>query len=153
MRIRGFEVISEFSDKNIKLPKRATTASAGYDFCSAMDITIKAGCVAIIPTGIKSYMNINEVLYIYIRSSLAIKKGLTLANSVGVIDADYYNNSSNEGHILIAIRNDSNTDIDIKVGDRIAQGVFMQYLCADNDCGSTESMSKRSGGIGSTGEN
>ncbi len=151
MRIRGFEIVSEYKGEDIILPKRNTSASAGYDFYSAIDIKLNAKEITVIPTGVKSYMMCDDVLYIYIRSSLAFKKGLTLANSVGVIDADYYNNVSNEGHILIAIMNNSLEAVEIKKGDRIAQGVFSKYETVDNDSSSNK-ISIRQGGIGSTGK-
>ena len=101
-----------------------------------------------IPTGIKVYMDENEWLGIYIRSSLAIKYGLILANSVAVIDSDYYNNPDNEGHIMLPIRNVSGMPYTVKKGDRIAQGIFHRYYKVDNDSADGD----RTGGIGSTGK-
>ena len=100
---RGFEVVSEFKDKNIVLPRRQTQFSAGYDIAAAKNIIIQAEKLALIPTGIKAYMEIDEYLGIHIRSSMAVKQQVMLANSQGIIDSDYYNNHGNEGHIFIAV--------------------------------------------------
>ena len=86
------------------------------------------------------------MLYIYNRSSNPKKKGLVLANSVGVIDKDYYGNEDNDGHIMFAYYNVKDTDLEIKKGEPIGQGVFMKYLIADGD----KTTSKRTGGFGST---
>ena len=93
-------------------------------------------------------MELNEYLSIFIRSSLAFKKGLMLANSTGIIDCDYYNNPDNEGHIMIAYYNTKDVPYTIKKGERIAQGIFMKYLTTDND----DASGIRMGGIGSTGQ-
>ena len=91
-------------------------------------------------------MQEGEVLLLYVRSSVGIKKGLVLANGTGVIDADYYYNESNDGNICLALRNETDTDITLKAGERVMQGVFVPYLVADDDT-TTET---RTGGIGST---
>ena len=98
---RGFERVTGY--KYVNLPKRKTKQSAGYDIESAIDAVITPGETKLIPTGIKVYMKHYEWLGVYVRSSLAIKYGLILANGVGVIDSDYYNNPDNEGHIMIAL--------------------------------------------------
>lgn len=143
---RGFERITGY--KYVNLPKRKTKQSAGYDIESAVNVVINPGETKLIPTGIKVYMDENEWLGIYIRSSLAIKYGLILANNVAVIDSDYYNNPDNEGHIMMALRNTSGSPCAIKVGDRIAQGIFHQYYKVDGD----KTDESRIGGIGSTGK-
>ena len=144
--MRGFKVAKGFENSNIILPKRQTKNAAGYDFYVASDTIIKAHSIALIPTGVKAYMERNEVLNIYIRSSMPLKRGLTLANNVGVIDSDYYENPSNDGHIMIQVINFNDEDILIKKDERIAQGVFMKYLITDDDDTSTS----RIGGFGST---
>lgn len=144
-KIRGFEKIEKYGDANI--PKRGTNKSAGYDIESIEDVYIEPGTTKVVLTGLKAYMMDDEVLKLYIRSSLAIKKGLTLANNVGIIDADYYNNLSNEGHIMVALTNLSDSTVAIKKGDRIAQGIFVKYLTSDDD---QTLSSERIGGIGST---
>ena len=164
MKIRGFEKVSIDEMKlhapnvaydNIKLPERATEYSAGYDFYSPIKITLRPNHVYMIPTGIKAYMDIDEVLQIYIRSSMAIKHGIKLSNSVGIIDSDYYNNIDNEGHIFICLENTTHESYRINIGDKIAQGIFVRYWLTDNDkyYNSDKLISSiRTGGIGSTGE-
>lgn len=147
MRNRGFEIISAFKDKQINLPVRKTARSAGYDLEAAESLAIEPGTLVLIATGLKAYMQSDEYLGIHIRSSLGIKKQLLLANSQGIIDADYYNNSDNEGHIIIALRNMGKETVTINKGDRIAQGIFYRYLTADDDY----AEGVRSGGFGSTG--
>ena len=154
-KIRGFEVVSSFSD--INLPKRSTARSAGYDFEAAEDITVPSiwkmvlkGSENIKPTfiktGVKAYMQEDEALFLYNRSSNPGKKGLVMANSVGVVDSDYYNNADNEGHIMFAFYNFFPVDVTIKKGERIGQGVFKKFLKADGD----DAAAIRTGGFGST---
>lgn len=145
---RGFEVAKGFKNSSINLPRRSTTYSAAYDLESAETIVLKPNTVTVISTGIKAYMGQNEVLKIYIRSSLGFKKNLVLANQVGIIDSDYYGNPDNDGHIMIAIRNLNDEEITINKGDRIAQGIFEEYLTIDDD---QPIDKKRISGIGSTG--
>ncbi len=150
MKQRGFEIAKGWEDKEINIPKRKTKHAAGYDFECAEDITIpsfkKGMAPSLIPTGIKAYMKDDEVLYLYNRSSNPKKKGIILANSVGVIDKDYYGNQDNDGHIMFAVYNIKDEDITIKKGEAIGQGVFMKYLTIDND----NATGTRSGGFGST---
>lgn len=146
MKQRGFEVVTGF-DKAI-IPLRVTSGSAGYDFCSYEEVTIEPNQTIMIQTGIKAYMLDDEVLQIYPRSSLGVKKHLRLANSVGIIDSDYYNNENNEGHIMIPLFNFGNEPITIRQGERVAQGIFSKYLITDTD----QVSAKRSGGFGSTNE-
>ena len=147
---RGFEVAKGFEDKNINLPVRKTAYSAGYDIEAADDIIIPKFTPGInptlIPTGLKAYMEDDEVLYLYNRSSNPKKKGLILANSVGVIDKDYYGNPDNDGHIMFAFFNIKGEDITIKKGEAIGQAVFSKYLVVDND----NATGERTGGFGST---
>jgi len=143
---RGFEKVSGY--EYVNLPQRKTKQSAGYDIESAIDDVIIPGETKLIPTGIKAYMDENEWLGIYIRSSIAVKYGIILANSVAVIDSDYYNNPDNEGHLMLPIRNVSRMPYTVKKGDRIAQGIFHQYYKIDDDSADDD----RIGGIGSTGK-
>lgn len=145
---RGFKIIKGYEDKEINLPKRSTKYSAGYDFEAAEDIIVKANSVipTFIKTGIKAYMKEGEVLYLFNRSSNPKKRGLVLANSVGVIDKDYFENEDNDGHIMFAFFNIKNEDVLIKKGERIGQGVFMKFKLADGD----EAEGTREGGFGST---
>ena len=147
---RGFKIAKGFEDKDINLPVRKTKCSAGYDFEAANDTLIpsfkKGDNPTLVSTGVKAYMMDDEVLYLYNRSSNPKKKGLVLANSVGVIDKDYFENVDNDGHIMFAFYNFKDEDILIKKGEAIGQGVFMKYLITDNDM--AEGI--RTGGFGST---
>ena len=149
-RLRGFEVAKGFEDKNINLPVRKTKYSAGYDIEAAEDTVVpsfkKGMNPTLVKTGVKAYMQDDEVLMLYNRSSNPKKKGLILANSVGVIDKDYYGNVDNDGHIMFAFYNIKDEDITIKKGEAIGQGVFQKYLVTDDD----EAQGERKGGFGST---
>ena len=131
---------------NIILPKRGTKSSAGYDFVSPIAFVLKPGESTVVPTGIKVMMNNDEFLGIYIRSSLGFKYNMRMCNQVGIIDADYYNNEENEGHIFVKIKNEGDKEVSINVGDRIVQGIFTKFLLTDDDSTTEE----RLGGIGST---
>lgn len=133
--------------KNITLPKRATAKSAGYDIYSPIEFYLEPNEEIKLPTGIKSYMQSNEVLFAYPRSSLGFKYYCRLANTIGVIDSDYYNNEDNEGHIWIKIRNESDKIMQIEEGEAICQMIFQKYLLSDGD---NFEGNKREGGIGST---
>ena len=128
MKQRGFEIVSYYQEKNIILPSRKTKFSAGYDIATAENIILLPQQVTLIPTGIKAYMQTDEYLGVHIRSSIAIKQKLTLINNVGVIDADYYNNVENEGHIMIPVYNYNQSSVTIEKDTRIAQGIFYRYL-------------------------
>lgn len=150
MQLRGFKIISNYEHKDILLPTRKTRYSAGYDIAAAEDVTLAPTTVTLVPTGIKAYMQPDEYLGIHIRSGLSIKNHLSLVNGQGIIDADYFNNIDNEGHIFIAIYNHNSQDINISKGTRIAQGIFYKYLLADMD--NNSSFMTRTGGLGSTGK-
>ncbi len=147
---RGFEIAKGFEDKGVNLPVRKTKYSAGYDMEACEDVVVPKfvpGCnPTLVPTGIKAYMEDDEVLYLYNRSSNPKKRGLVLANGVGVIDKDYYGNSDNDGHIMFAFYNVKDEDITIKKGDAIGQGLFAKYLVVDSD----QANGTRKGGFGST---
>lgn len=174
--IRGFEVVSKYKNQNIKIPKRATRGSAGYDFASAVEITLpsiwnilskNAGIAALnegeiveenkqfltstlVPTGIKAYMPEDEYLMLVNRSSNPLKNNLSLPNGIGIIDSDYYGNDENEGEIFVQLINYGLEDYTIKKGDRIAQGIFTPYGIVD---GEENDFQKRIGGFGSSGKN
>lgn len=148
MRSRGFEVVSSWEKEGIRIPVRKTASSAGYDIESGRDMDILPGKVTLIPTGLKAYMGADEYLGIYIRSSMAIKHGIILINSTGIIDSDYYNNEDNEGHIMVAVYNTGKEPFHVAKGDRVAQGIFQKYLKTDGD----RAEGKRTGGVGSTGK-
>lgn len=154
--VRGFEYVRREMLENInngikssefRLPQRGSSTSAGYDFFNISDdVIIKPGETVILWTNIKAYMLDDEFLAIYPRSSKGIKQGLILANSVGIIDSDYYSNKNNDGNIGIAVKNTSSINQVIKKDEAYAQGIFMSYLKSDN----CNSQSIRVGGIGST---
>ena len=149
-KLRGFEIAKGFENKEINLPVRKTKYSAGYDIEAAEDVVIpsfkKGMNPTLVKTGLKVYMQDDEVLLLYNRSSNPKKKGLIMANSVGVIDKDYYGNPDNDGHIMFAFYNIKDEDITIKKGEAIGQGVFQKYLITDDD----EAEGERKGGFGST---
>lgn len=144
-KVRGFELLTTESNKEL-LPKRETRNAAGYDLRANQDTIIKPGEIALVGTGVKAYMLPNELLYLFDRSSNARKKGVVLINSVGVIDSDYYNNDSNEGHIMAQMKNITNETVVIPANERFVQAVFMSFKVADND----EATGVRAGGFGST---
>ena len=147
----SFDNLSEVEIKNIydnlKLPKRATKGSAGYDFYAPFKITLKPGETVKVPTGIRAYMELNWVLKLYPRSGLGFKYRLQLNNTVGIIDSDYYY-SDNEGHIFAKITNDSNEGktVEIEAGTGFMQGIFVEYGITFDD----DATEIRNGGFGST---
>lgn len=174
---RGFKVVSAKQGQGIHLPKRQTANAAGYDFEAAEDFTLPSiwkgnflkalwhlhhqqslssedllaadKCLKpyLVPTGIKTYMQPNEFLLLANRSSGPLKRRLVLPNGVGIVDADYYNNDSNEGEIFLQLINYGLRDYQIKKGERIGQGIFLPYLTADDEEIPT---TQRTGGFGST---
>lgn len=156
---RGFKFISteqmnkDFGDTpkiintKIRLPQRGTKWSAGYDVFAPYSFTLQPNEEIKIPTGISAYMQPDEVLIIVPRSGLGFKYYCRLANTIGVIDADYIN-SDNEGHIWCKIRNEGNKPMTINQGDGMCQAIFMPYLIADND--NLKEGNERNGGFGST---
>ena len=149
-KLRGFEIAKGFENKGINLPERKTKYSAGYDIEAAEDTVIpsfkKGMNPTLVKTGLKAYMRDNEYLMLANRSSNPKKKGLILANSVGIVDKDYYGNSDNDGHIMFAFYNIKDEDTEIQKGDCIGQAIFMPFLIADGD----NAEGERTGGFGST---
>ena len=170
-----FETISDYKNKGLNIPTRKTMKSAGYDFEVAEDIVIPSWSElfatmaektkkemtlddmaaftkrmktkpTLVPTGIKCQMADDEYLELSVRSSCPLKHWLIMGNSVGVIDADYYNNPDNEGHIYFQIINLSPLDIVLKKGDAIGQGIIKPYLTTEDD----KASARRVGGFGST---
>ena len=129
---RGFEIAKGFENSGINLPIRSTKHSAGYDIEAAEDCTIpsfkKGQKPTFIKTGLKAYMEEDEVLILANRSSNPGKKGLILANSIGVVDSDYYENPDNDGHIMFAFYNIKEEDIEIKKGERIRTSDIPEIL-------------------------
>ena len=145
---RGFKVISADMRKSdhVHYPTRSSINSAGYDFYADKDYTVLPNEVIKIWTDIKAYMKSNEVLILNVRSSMGGK--FMLANTQGWVDSDYYDNPDNEGNIGIFLKNISNEVQHIKRDDRIAQGMFIEYLTIDND----KTIAERKGGFGSSGK-
>ena len=170
MKKRGFEICKGYEDRDINLPVRKTKNSAGYDFEASEEVIIhsiwrsvfeniksiikgeKADLAfkpTLVKTGIKSYFSEDEVLILANRSSNPGKKGLILANSIGVIDSDYYENEDNDGNIIFAFYNVFPFDITIKKHDIVGQGFFQNFLVADDD-NLLNTNETRKGGFGST---
>lgn len=144
MRKRGFEKISfEQFKKDVKddinlyneynLPKRDSNKTAGYDIYLLESVTLKPGEIKKLPTGIKSYFCDDEALLFIVRSSMGFKYNVRLCNQVGIIDADYYNNKDNEGHMWLRIQNEGDETVSFEKGDSIVQGMFIKYLITDSD--------------------
>ena len=155
---RYFEKISfEQFKKDIKddkdlydkyeLPIRKTKTSAGYDFLAIEDFEIEPCQIKKIPTGIKAKYPEDEVLMLFVRSSMGFKWNVRLCNQVGVIDADYYNNPDNEGHMWIALQNEGDKIFKVEAGQGFGQGIFMKYYIVDDE---DEIKNERVGAFGST---
>ena len=153
--MRKFEKISfeQFSkdicdDKELydsySLPKRSTARSAGYDFFAIKDFEIKPGEVVKVSTGVKAIWPDNEFLMLVVRSSMGFKWNVRMCNQVGIIDADFYNNSSNEGHMWFALQNHGDKVYKVKAGEAFGQGIFVKYAIVDDD----EVESERTGWSG-----
>ena len=140
---RYFEVAEGFNKEDVVLPTRATVDSAGYDFVASEDVTIPVGQMRLVKTGVAAQMQDDEVLELFVRSSLAYKHQVTLQNSVGIIDRDFFPNP-----IGVLLRNEGEKPFVVKKGERIAQGLFKKYLKTTND----HVEAKRNGGFGSTGK-
>ncbi len=149
-KLRGFEIAKGFEDKDITLPVRKTRAAAGYDVCAAEDCIVPpftfGSKPTLVKTGLKAYMQDDEYLMLCNRSSNPFKKGLVLANSVGIIDADFYENPDNDGAFSYAFYNYFDAPLEIKKGDVIGQAIFRKYLLTDDDVPGED----RVGGFGST---
>ena len=124
-KIRGFELVSSYTNQDL-LPKRETAHAAGYDLKVAERTVIAPGEIVLVPTGVKAYMQAGE----------------------GVIDGDYYGNPGNEGHIFAQMKNITDQEVVLEVGERVVQAVFAPFLIADGD----EADGVRTGGFGSTGK-
>lgn len=151
VKVRGFEIAKGWEDKNINLPVRKTLHSAGYDVEAAEDVIIPVfenGCKpTLVHTGLKAYCQDDEWYMLANRSSNPGKKKMVLANGIGVIDADYYENPDNDGEFMFAYYNIGTEPVEIKKGDIIGQVVFQKFLVTDEDNVLNE---KRVGGFGST---
>jgi dUTP pyrophosphatase len=176
MKNRGFENVRMPENRPASpLPLRGSRTSAGYDFYAVGDLDIPPQCKVDFFTDVKAYMRPGEMLLLVVRSSAGIKNDLMLANTVGIIDSDFYGNPDNDGNIKLSLRNlrpetrfcgfkainisgesleiplienlcEANT-VHIKAGERVVQGIFVSVLEADN-CNPSED---RLGGLGSSG--
>lgn len=150
---RGFEIVSnEYrlnKNKKIILPKRSDSGSAGYDFFTPIDLIVPKGGNATFHTDVKACMPRDEVLLLFIRSSLGIKNLINLATNVSIIDSSYFSNHNNDGNIIITLHNYGFQDYKIKQGERVVQGIFINYKVTDNEFSNIKS---RKGGVGSTGK-
>lgn len=148
-KIRGFKVVSPNMRKTTEeviLPTRSTKKAMAYDFYANDNYIVEPNQTVKIWTDVKAYMREDEGLILNIRSSMGGK--FMLANTQGWIDSDYYSNESNDGNIGIFLINISDSPIEILRGARVAQGMFINFLVADN--GNTDN--ERVGGFGSSGK-
>ena len=149
MRQRGFEIAKGWEDKDIHLPVRKTKHAAGYDVEAAEDVIIPPFQLGqkpvLIPTGLKAYCGEDEYFMLVNRSG-GPKKGFVMCNSIGIVDADYYGNESNDGHFYFQYYNFKDEDLVIHKGDVIGQVIFQKFLTVDDD----EADGIRTGGFGST---
>ena len=145
--MRQFEKVSYMNAEDIVMPQRQTLDSAGYDLSAYERVVIEPKTIQLVPTGLKVQLEKDEVLLVYPRSSLGIKKGLMMSNGVGVIDRDYFNNDNNEGHIMVPLYNFKDEPVIVEKFERIAQGVFQTFLKTSNDQPVSQT---RQGGFGSS---
>jgi len=151
-RVRGFEVVapeylkSHDKTEDVILPLRGTAKSAGYDFFLPEDIEILPQSFVLVWTDVKAYMQPNEVLELYPRSSAGIKNDIMIKNTVGIVDMDYYSNERDDGNIRLYLWNFGDRNRCFNKGDAIAQGIFKPFLESDN----CNTDTKRVGGVGST---
>lgn len=139
--------LSDDSYDELKLPKRATSGSAGYDFFSPMEIRLKPGKTVLIPTGIRCEMKESYALYLFPKSGLGFKYQIGLCNTLGVVDSDFAF-SDNEGHIMVKLVNRGDREVIIHKGDKFCQGIFLPFGITEDD----ECTGVRNGGFGSTGK-
>lgn len=149
--MRTFEFVSRMNGVAIghaKLPERSTAVSAGYDFFNPEMAVILPNEIKYVRTGIKAAFPKGEMLMLCNRSSNPKKKGLVLVNGVGIVDADYYNNTDNEGEIAFAFMNITNEVVLLEAGEKLGQGIFVKFGLVDDD----NAEGDRTGGFGSTGK-
>jgi len=148
--MRRFEIVKDecvkYENKNVTLPKRATKHSVGYDFYSPIDYVLKPNETKLIFTNIKATFNEDEGLILAVTSGMG-KRGVILANGIGIIECDYYNNPNNDGNLGFLLHNIGQEDYVINCGDKIGQGFFIKYFTVDDE---EEITTKRVGGFGST---
>lgn len=144
-----FEKVKRIKE-DIKLPERSTLNSAGYDFFVIEDVSLPAKAITRIFTGVKCELMPDQVLILANRSSNPSKKGLVLLNGIGVVDADYYGNSDNDGEIAFEFYNMLGVPVELKKGEKLGQGLILKFDKTEDDYVSNP-YKTRSGGFGSTG--
>jgi dUTPase len=149
LHYRGFEVANGFEHMPVVIPVRKTSGSAGYDITLIEKVIIPPKATLLVKTGLKAYMQSDEVLEMFIRSSIALKHNVWCTNNVGVIDSDYYANADNDGHIMIPLYNANDVEKTFEAGERICQAIFKKYFTVDGE--NFAELGKRTGGFGSTG--
>lgn len=151
--MRRFEWVPGIDASGLSLPQRQTAGAAGYDLFACEAVVVDPGDIALVPTGVRALLANGEFLAVFSRSSLALRHRLMLANGVGVVDRDYYDNAANGGHIFVPLWNFGGNPVKIERGERIAQGIFLPHLFAANDGAgfSAPPSEARRGGFGSTG--
>jgi len=153
-RTRGFETVdtkflkSYKETDEVKMPLRGTATSAGYDFFMSSDAVIEPNSGFLVWTDVKAYMLDDEVLELYPRSSIGVKRNIRIKNTVGIIDSDYYSNEGNDGNIGLFLWNFGTEPQTFKKGDAVVQAIFKEFLASDN----CNSEVERVGGVGSTTE-
>lgn len=151
--MRFFEEVNKehlaFPEVETKLPKRADTGSAGYDFYTKVDIMLMPGESILLPTDVKAFFPPNEVLMCFVRSSIGNNLDVQLKNGTGIIDSSFYNNPKNDGNIHLPLKNNSSDAVFISAGERIMQAIFLPFFLTNDDEVIHEN---RSGGLGSSGK-
>jgi dUTP pyrophosphatase len=133
-------------DPAVSLPKYETTGAAGFDLAASVDMTVQPGQVTLVPTGLVIAVPAGHVLGIFARSSTPLKRGLMVANGVGLVDSDY---CGPRDEIKIEVYNFTQQPVAVAKGDRLAQGVIMPFVRAEwQEAGAT---APSRGGFGSTG--
>lgn len=148
-RLKEIGVDPSADGSEMRLPYRSTKKSAGYDFINPETVTIQPKEIKYVKTGIKALFPDDFVLKLYNRSSNPKKLGLVLANGVGIVDADYYNNLDNEGEIAFAFMNIKDEPVTLEYGCKLGQGIFEKYYIVNEEDTIT---AERTSGFGSTGE-
>ena len=152
-----FEFVKRITEKKYfmaegspyRLPERSTKNAAGYDFYNPEEVEINPGEIVYVKTGVKAKFPEEVALLLLNRSSNPKKKGLELANGIGLVDADYYDNPDNEGEIAFAFKNTRDCVVVIEEGEKLGQGMFIPFFITNDDNAENEAMD-RAGGFGSS---
>ena len=141
------DILSDQAYRNITLPRRATSKSAGYDLVSPIDFILNPNNEIKVPTGIKCNLDDLDFLLLAPRSGHGFKYYVRLANTIGIGDADYYNNKGNEGHYWVKIRNEGDIQMSVKAGEAFCQAIILPFSITIDD---NPRENDRVGGLGST---